>query len=63
MKPKRPVPRGCQAGFFHGLYKVEPEDFVVEEVPAYQPSGDGSHVWMWIEKRGVSTIDMLREKL
>lgn len=57
----RPVPRGCQAGFFHGLYKVEPEDFVVEEVPAYQPSGDGSHVWMWIEKRGVSTIDMLKE--
>lgn len=57
----RPVPRGCQAGFFHGLYKVEPEDFVVEEIPAYQPSGEGSHVWMWIEKRGVSTIDMLKE--
>lgn len=61
MKPMRPVPRGCQAGFFHGLYKVEPEDFVVEEVPAYQPSGDGSHVWMWVEKRGLSTIDMLKE--
>lgn len=61
MKPLRPVPRGCQAGFFHGLYKVEPEDFVVEEVPAYQPSGEGSHVWMWVEKRGVSTIDMLKE--
>jgi len=61
MKPMRPVPRGCQAGFFHGLYKVEPEDFVVEEVPAYEPSGDGSHVWMWVEKRGLSTIDMLKE--
>lgn len=57
----RPVPRGCQAGFFHGLYKVKPEDFVVEELPAYEPSGDGSHVWMWIEKRGLSTIDMLRD--
>lgn len=57
----RPVPRGCQAGFFHGLYKVQPEDFVVEELPAYEPSGDGSHVWMWIEKRGQSTIDMLRD--
>lgn len=57
----RPVPRGCQAGFFHGLYKVKPEDFVVEELAAYEPSGDGSHVWMWIEKRGLSTIDMLRD--
>lgn len=57
----RPVPRGCSAGFFHGLYKVEPEDFVVEEVPAYEPSGDGSHVWMWIEKRGLATLDMLRD--
>jgi len=57
----RPVPRGCQRGFFRGLYKVEPDDFVVEEIPAYEPSGDGSHVWMWVEKRGVSTIDMLKE--
>lgn len=57
----RPVPRGCQAGFFHGLYKVVPDDFVVEEIPAYEPSGDGSHVWMWVEKRGISTIDMLKE--
>ncbi|MFT4511952.1 MAG: tRNA pseudouridine13 synthase [Planctomycetota bacterium] len=61
MKPMRPVPRGCAAGLFHGLYKVTPEDFVVEELPAYEPSGDGSHVWMWIEKRGLSTIDMLRD--
>lgn len=65
MKPLRPVPRGWPengtAGFFHGRYKVEPEDFVVEEVPAYEPSGAGEHVWMWIEKRGRSTLDLLRE--
>ena len=61
MKPMRPVPRGCAAGFFTGRYKVEPEDFVVEEVAAYEPCGNGSHVWMWIEKRGISTLDMLRE--
>ena len=57
----RPVPRGCAAGFFTGRYKVEHEDFVVEEVAAYEPCGNGSHVWMWIEKRGISTLDMLRE--
>ena len=61
MKPKRPVPRGCGAGRFDGRYKVEPADFVVEEVPAYDPSGHGDHVWLWVEKRGVSTLDMLRE--
>ena len=60
MKPTRPAPRGCAAGRFRGRYKVEPQDFVVEEVPAYEPSGDGDHVWLWIEKRGVATLEMLR---
>ena len=50
MKPTRPVPRGCEAGKFRGRYKVEPQDFVVEEVPAYEPCGEGDHVWLWIEK-------------
>jgi tRNA pseudouridine13 synthase len=37
-------------------YKVEPEDFAVEEIPAYPPSGTGTHTWLWIEKRGLSTM-------
>lgn len=61
MKPTRPVPRGCAAGWFDGRYKAEPEDFLVEEVPAYEPCGEGSHVWLWIEKRGMSTIDLVAE--
>jgi tRNA pseudouridine13 synthase len=28
-----------------------PEDFVVEELPAYRPSGEGGHTFLWIEKR------------
>jgi tRNA pseudouridine13 synthase len=59
VKPTRPVPRGCAAGFFAGRYKVEPEDFVVDEIPAYEPSGQGEHVWLWIEKRGLATFDLL----
>lgn len=58
-KPTRPVPRGCAAGFLRGRYKVELEDFVVEELPAYEPSGDGEHLWLWIEKRGLATLDLL----
>jgi tRNA pseudouridine13 synthase len=37
-----------------GRIKVEPEDFVVEELPAYLPSGEGEHLFLWIEKRDVS---------
>jgi len=28
-----------------------PEDFVVEEIPAYEPEGLGGHTFLWIEKR------------
>lgn len=61
MKPTRPVPRGCAAGPIAGRYKVAPEDFVVDELPAYQPAGTGPHVWLWIEKRNLSTLDLVAE--
>jgi tRNA pseudouridine13 synthase len=38
-----------------GRLKVEPEDFFVEEIPLYQPSGQGQHIYVEIEKRGLST--------
>src|SRR5205809_8145704 len=34
-----------------GRIKVEPEDFEVEEIPAYAPSGEGDFLYLWIEKR------------
>ena len=34
-----------------GRLKVEPEDFVVDEIPSYEPSGTGEHLFLWIEKR------------
>lgn len=33
------------------------EDFVVDEVPAYAPSGSGDHWYVRIEKRGMNTRD------
>jgi len=33
-----------------GRLKEQPEDFVVEEVPLYEPSGEGEHLYLWIEK-------------
>lgn len=38
-----------------GVLRTSPEDFVVEELPAYEPCGEGEHVYAWIEKRGMTT--------
>lgn len=43
-----------------GRIKDAPEDFVVEEVPAYTPSGSGEHTFLFIEKRALSTQEALR---
>ena len=43
-----------------GQLKCEPEDFVVEEIPAYEPSGEGQHLFLWIEKRDMPHDQMLR---
>jgi tRNA pseudouridine13 synthase len=40
--------------------KREPEDFEVEELPAYLPGGSGEHLYLWIEKRGRNTHDAAR---
>lgn len=36
-------------------YKVKPEDFQVEEQIAFPLSGEGEHLWCWVEKRGQNT--------
>jgi tRNA pseudouridine13 synthase len=36
-----------------GRIRATPEDFEVEEVPSYEPSGAGDHLYLWVEKRGV----------
>jgi tRNA pseudouridine13 synthase len=37
-----------------------PEAFVVEEIPAYTPSGRGEHVYITFTKRGLTTPDAVR---
>jgi tRNA pseudouridine13 synthase len=43
-----------------GAFKLVPEDFEVEEVPAYLPSGDGEHLYLWLEKRGRDTREVVK---
>lgn len=45
-----------------GRIKTAPEDFLVEEIPAYEPCGEGEHLFVKIEKRELSTQEAM-EKL
>ncbi len=36
------------------------EDFRVDEIPAYRPSGSGEHWYVHVEKRGMTTPDLVR---
>lgn len=41
-------------------FRAEVDDFEVEEIPAYDPVGSGSHVFVLLEKRGSTTRDAVR---
>jgi tRNA pseudouridine13 synthase len=42
------------------LFASSPETFFVEEIPAYLPSGEGPHTFLWVEKRGLTTPEAVR---
>jgi tRNA pseudouridine13 synthase len=44
-----------------GRIKERPEDFEVEEIPAYQPSGEGDFLYLWVEKRGLGADYFVRQ--
>jgi tRNA pseudouridine13 synthase len=44
-----------------GKIKTVPEDFEVEEIPAYQPSGQGEHLYLWVEKRSMGAEYFVRQ--
>lgn len=43
-----------------GLIKQRPEDFLVDEIPAYEPCGSGEHIYLLIQKRNLSTLELVR---
>ena len=42
-----------------GTIKNRPEDFFVQEIPLYEPSGEGEHVYAEIQKIGLTTFDAI----
>jgi len=43
-----------------GALKQRPADFLVDEVPAYEPCGEGDHLYLIVEKRRRLTTDVVR---
>lgn len=43
-----------------GTIKDSPGDFVVTEIPSYLPCGSGEHLYLTIEKRGLTTLEAVR---
>ncbi|MEZ6123447.1 MAG: tRNA pseudouridine(13) synthase TruD [Planctomycetaceae bacterium] len=52
-------PRFHQPVIKDAVLKAECEDFQVIERPAYQPSGEGEHLYLWVEKRNVSADELV----
>ncbi|MCC6676239.1 MAG: tRNA pseudouridine(13) synthase TruD [Phycisphaerales bacterium] len=42
-----------------GSLKQRPEDFLVEEMSQYEPCGEGEHLYLFIEKRDLSTQQLV----
>ncbi|MBX7075895.1 MAG: tRNA pseudouridine(13) synthase TruD [Methanobacteriaceae archaeon] len=42
-----------------GTIRNRYEDFYVEEIPEITPNGEGPNVWIWIEKLGRTTLDVM----
>ncbi|MDW8356681.1 tRNA pseudouridine(13) synthase TruD [Thermus sp.] len=49
-----------------GTLRLLPQDFQVEEVPAYLPQGEGEHLYLLLEKEGLTTrqvLEFLRDQV
>lgn len=53
-------PRAWGDALGQAVLKATAEDFQVDEVLDIPLSGDGEHLWLWVEKRGLNTEEAAR---
>lgn len=53
--PASGLPRASGAAVLDARIRTTPEDFFVEELPGFEPSGSGEHLLLTVEKRGMNT--------
>jgi len=49
------LPRAHGPAVLSARIRAQPEDFFVEELPGFAPSGSGEHLLLTVEKRGMNT--------
>lgn len=49
------LPRAHGEPVLRARFRASPEDFQVDELPGFEPSGSGEHLLLTIEKRGMNT--------
>ncbi|NUM36032.1 MAG: tRNA pseudouridine(13) synthase TruD [Candidatus Brocadiae bacterium] len=42
-----------------GVIKSKPDDFQVKEIPLYPASGTGEHLYLYIQKQNITTMDLV----
>lgn len=55
------LPRAYGDSVLNGKYRSCPEDFIVEEIDAFEAHGEGEHLLLSIEKRGLNTAFVAKE--
>ena len=52
------LPRAHGPAVLAARFRAKPEDFRVDEMPAFEPAGGGEHLLLTIEKRGLNTVSV-----
>lgn len=55
-----PLPGGHGGPVLSARFRDRPEDFRVDEIAGFEPSGEGEHLLLEIEKRGLATAEVAR---
>lgn len=50
------LPRAHGGAVLSARFRVQPEDFQVEEIAGFEPAGQGEHLLLTVEKRGMNTV-------
>lgn len=54
------LPLAFGAPLLTAKIRTTPEDFQVDELPAFEPSGEGEHLLLTIRKRGANTVHVAK---
>ncbi|MEO6172155.1 MAG: tRNA pseudouridine(13) synthase TruD, partial [Arenimonas sp.] len=55
------LPRAYGEAVLKGKFRGSPEDFIVEEINAFDAHGEGEHLLLTIEKRGLNTAFVAKQ--